>query len=219
MPEDGQAAFKKKMKNKVGVHPCPYFTIKEAYEEAPLYAEFSKIICVGIGSTIIDPKHPDNDGKVDATTIHAKALVGEECDILRGVSAAIDKANPDLLCAHNGKGFDYPFLARRYMVNGLPIPALLNTEGVKPWETRLLDTMDVWRFGDSRYYTSLISLAYAFGIPSPKGDMDGTQVGQAFFEGRIDDIKAYCLKDLVVLINIYRKMRNMHIIENVVIHE
>jgi DNA polymerase elongation subunit (family B) len=219
MPEDGQAAFKKKMKNKVGVHPAPYFTIKEAWEEGPLYAEFARIICIGVGTTTIDPRHPADDGKTDATTIHLRAYTGEEYDILRALSAAIEKNNPDLLCAHNGRGFDYPFLARRYMVNKLPIPPLLNTEGVKPWETRLLDTMDVWRFGDSKYYTSLISLAFAFNIPSPKSEMDGSQVGAAFFEGRIEDIKKYCLKDLVTLINIYRSMRNLHTIDNVVIHE
>ena len=105
------------------------------------------------------------------------------------------------------------------MVNRLPIPPLLNTEGQKPWEVRLLDTNDIWKFSDVKYYASLISLAYAFGVPSPKNGMDGSQVGTAFFEGRIDDIKAYCIKDVVTLINIYRAMRNMSIIENVVIHE
>ena len=83
MPEDGQAAFKKKMKNKVGQAPCPYFTIQEAYEEAPLYAEFAKIICIGVGSMVIDPKDPTDDGKTDATTIHVKAYVGDEADILQ----------------------------------------------------------------------------------------------------------------------------------------
>jgi DNA polymerase elongation subunit (family B) len=219
MPEDGQAAFKKKMKNKLGVHPAPYFTIDQAFAEAPLFAEFAKIICVGIGSMVIDPKHPDDDGKTDATSIHCKGFVGEEIDILRSFSAAIDKANPDLLCSHNGKYFDYPFLARRYMVNRLPIPPLLNTEGQKPWEVRLLDTADIWRFGDSKYYASLISLAFAFGVQSPKGDMDGSQVGAAFREGRIEDIKQYCLRDVVALINVYRSMRNLNIIQNVVIHE
>jgi len=219
MPEDGQVAFKKKMKNKVGQAPCPYFTIQEAYEEAPLYAEFARIICVGTGSMVIDPNDPADDGKTDATTIHVKAYAGEEYDILRALSAAIDKANPDLLCAHNGKFFDYPFLARRYMVNKLPIPPLLNTEGQKPWDLRLLDTADIWRFSDNKYYASLISLAYAFGIPSPKEDIDGSQVGTAFFEGRIEDIKKYCMRDVVTLINIYRCMRNLKVIEKVMIHE
>jgi DNA polymerase elongation subunit (family B) len=191
----------------------------QAYEEAPLFAEFARIICIGVGNVAIDPKDPADDGKIDATTIHVKGYVGEEVDILRGLSAAIEKYNPDLLCAHNGKGFDYPFLARRYMVNRLPIPPLLNTEGQKPWEVRLLDTADIWKFTDLKYYASLISLAYAFGIASPKDDIDGSQVGAAFFEGRIEDIKKYCLKDVVTLINIYRSMRNLHIIEKVVIHE
>src|SRR5688572_541101 len=185
LPEDGKAAWKRKMarSSKIGTLPGQYLNVEEAYEEAPLYAEFSRVVCICTGIVVIDSTLVTDDGKTDGNVIWVKGMIGTEVEILNALSASITKYQPDLLCAHNGKNFDYPFLARRYMANRIAIPPLLNTEGKKPWEVALLDTIDIWKFCDLKYYVSLVSLAYVFGIPSPKDDMDGSQVGAAFHAG------------------------------------
>ena len=96
------------------------------------------------------------------------------------------------LCAHNGKEFDFPFLARRYLINGLRLPYCLDLAGKKPWEVQHLDTMNLWKFGDYKHYTSLDLLTHTFNIPSPKSDIDGSDVARIFYEEKADDrIKKY----------------------------
>lgn len=205
LPEDGKAAYKKKLKNKIGLLPGQYLNEEEAYSEAALYAEFSKIICVGIGS-ISD----------DGTKIYLKGITGTEEEILTELKERIEKYKPDYLCAHNGKMFDFPFLVRRWIINRLPFPSIFNTEGKKSWEILWLDTMEMWRFTDLKYYVSLITLAYIFKIPSPKKNLDGSQVPQAFFDGKIEEIKTYNLGDVLTLILVFLCIKNKPLIDNVV---
>ncbi|MCF8255638.1 MAG: ribonuclease H-like domain-containing protein, partial [Bacteroidia bacterium] len=113
------------------------------------------------------------------------------------------------LCAHNGKEFDYPYIARRCLLLGLEIPSLLDIAGKKPWEVNLLDTMELWKFGDYKNYTSLELLAASFGIPTPKDDIDGSQVWRVFWEDDdVERIKNYCQKDVVTVAQLLLKFRN-----------
>ena len=122
------------------------------------------------------------------------------------------------LCAHNGKEFDFPFIARRMLVNSIKVPKILDVAGKKPWETTFLDTMELWKFGDYKHFVSLELLADLFGIPTPKDDIDGSQVAKVYYEENdLERIVTYCQKDVITTINIFLKYRGEEIItdENV----
>lgn len=200
MPEDGKAAFAKKFKSRI---ECgDYMDLEEAYQgEAALYAEFSKIICIGIGSVVLDK---NDSSKIK---IFLKGYTGDEKDILTGFLSSLEKGSYQNICAHRGKQFDFPFIARRLQIKGIALPQILAVQYAKPWELNWEDTAELWQFTDKKHYVSLITLAYVFGIPSPKTTLDGSQVPAAFYEGRIDDIKKYCLDDVLCLVRIWRKMK------------
>lgn len=108
------------------------------------------------------------------------------------------------LCAHNGKEFDFPFLCRRFLINNIALPGILRIQGLKPWEVKHIDTLDLWKFGDHKNYTSLNLLAQVFGIPSPKENMDGSMVASAYYEEKnLKKIADYCKKDVITLARIY----------------
>ena len=110
----------------------------------------------------------------------------------------------NLLCGHNGKEFDFPYIARRMIINRVKIPIILDSTGKKPWEVNHLDTMQIWKFGDFKNFTSLKLLAHVFGIPSPKDDIDGSQVGSVYWEEKnLERIMRYCEKDVVTLVQVY----------------
>lgn len=183
---------------------------EQQYAKAGIYAEFAKVVCIGLGYM--------SEGK-----FRTKAIASEnESDILIEFSQLLDQyfnSKEHFLCAHNGKEFDYPFLCRRLLVNKMPLPKLLQMQGFKPWEVKHLDTMEMWRFGDIKNFTSLNLLAHVFGIPSPKDDIDGSQIAKVFYEDKnIDRIKTYCLKDVITLIRIYQCLKGMEPItdENII---
>ncbi|MFV0304328.1 MAG: ribonuclease H-like domain-containing protein, partial [Moheibacter sp.] len=119
-----------------------------------------------------------------------------------------------ILCAHNGKEFDFPFMARRMLINGIELPSILNLQGKKPWEIPHLDTMELWKFGDYKHYTSLNLLANVLEIPTPKDDIDGSQVATVYYkEENIERIKTYCEKDVLTVAQIFRKFRNESLLE------
>lgn len=200
-------------------------------EQAAFHAEFNKIACVSIGK-IFFPVADLNEKKenLDPLTaagigIKIKSFTSQfEIDILKDLEKAM--ASYSSLCAHYGKEFDYPVLCRKYMMHRLPIPPLLNIQGLKPWEIPLIDTMEMWRFGSFKHTASLDLIANCFGIPSPKQEMDGSQVGKVYYEGTgdlgmepdagIKKIAAYCEQDVYTLINVYRCMTGNSPIENVV---
>jgi hypothetical protein len=114
--------------------------------------------------------------------------------------------NYNLLCAHNGKEFDFPYIARRMLVNGIKLPDIINLAGKKPWEVRHLDTMELWKFGDYKHYTSLELLAALFNIPTPKDDIDGSMVGNVYWvEKDLDRIVKYCQKDVITVAQLLRR--------------
>jgi len=191
------------------------FYVKEStpelqYEKAGIYAEFSKVVCIGLGFI--------SEGK-----FRTKAIAGEsELEILKGFVTILNQhfnTSNHFLCAHNGKEFDYPFLCRRLLVNKITLPKILQIQGFKPWEVKHLDTMEMWRFGDIKNFTSLNLLAHLFNIPSPKDDIDGSQIAKVFYEEKnINRIKAYCIKDVITLVRIYQSLKGLDVLadDNVV---
>jgi len=165
------------------------------YPRAAIYAEFGKIICISCG--YIQGQGEDKKFVVKSFCGHdEKKLLTDFAQMLETWSGSADK----FLCAHNGKEFDYPYICRRMVINGIEIPEALKIAGRKPWEVRHLDTMELWKFGDYKSYTSLRLLAKALGVPSPKDDIDGSMVNTVYWiEKDLDRIVTYCQKDVVTL--------------------
>ena len=122
--------------------------------------------------------------------------------------------NVHFLCAHNGKEFDFPYIARRMLINGIRLPLMLNIAGKKPWEIKHIDTLELWKFGDYKHYTSLNLLAHLFGIPTPKDDISGADVAKVYYEeGDVDRIVTYCEKDTLTVCQLLLKYKGMKLIE------
>ena len=177
-------------------------TLEEYYDRAGIWAEFGKIVCISVGYFKIT-----GDGRSFRTT----SFFGEEEELLIQFKNLIEthfNSSRHLLCAHNGKEFDFPYIARRMIIHGIELPYKLNLFGKKPWEVPHLDTLDLWKFGDYKHYTSLKLLTKILGIPSPKDDIDGSQVRSVFYEeGDIDRIVVYCEKDTVAVAQILLRLR------------
>ena len=163
--------------------------------------------------------------KGEKTALRLKSFSGSEKDILEQFINLLDKHydKPDehFLCGHNIKEFDIPFLCRRSVIHGLDLPRLISISGKKPWQVgHLLDTMEMWRFGDYKNYTSLALLAATLSIPSPKDDIDGSMVGIIYWkEDDIERIVSYCEKDVLTVVQIVMKFANMELIleENITV--
>ena len=169
------------------------------YERAGIYAEFGRIICISVGFI--------RNGK-----LRIKSFSGDdEALLLNDFADLLNQSfsKPDmLLCAHNGKEFDFPYIARRMLINGIRLPALLDIAGRKPWEVQHLDTMELWKFGDYKSYTSLV-----FNIPTPKDDIDGSQVGGVYWkEKNLTRIVEYCQKDVVAVVQLLLRYKVMPLI-------
>lgn len=183
-------------------------TPEEIYGRAAIYAEFGKIICISCGY-ITDP---GQDKKIRLTAFSGddeKALLTRFCEMLRKWSPD----NKKFLCAHNGKNFDFPYLCRRMVIHGLPIPPVLDLSGKKPWEIQHIDTMEGWKFGESKSFVSLNLLAHALGIPTPKDDIDGSKVGEVYWSQHdLNRIVTYCHKDVVTVAQVFLRMNGESLI-------
>jgi len=176
------------------------------YARAGIYAEFGKIVCISAGF-------------FTAKTFRIKSFAGDdEKKLLEDFAVMLQKASesqPRILCAHNGKEFDFPYIARRMLINRIKLPALLDNSAKKPWEVPHLDTMELWRFGDYKNYTSLELLASIFGLPTPKGDIRGSDVARVYWiEQDIDRIKKYCENDVVTIARLFLCYRGEEIFGN-----
>jgi len=175
-------------------------TAESVYRQAGIYAEFGKIVCVSCGYLNSENKFRIKSFAGD----DEKKLLTEFAGMLNKFFSASDK----LLCAHNGKEFDFPFLARRMVINGIRLPAVLNNAGKKPWEVNHIDTMELWKFGDYKSYTSLLLLATILGIPTPKDDIDGSMVWEVYWkEKNLQRIVTYCQKDVLTVAQIFLRFR------------
>lgn len=178
------------------------FTAEEYYDRAGIWAEFGRIVCISVGYFVFK----DHERSFRMTTFH-----GEEAMLLKDFKALLNTHfnKPEhLLCAHNGKEFDFPYIARRMVIHNIALPPQLDLFGKKPWEVPHLDTLELWKFGDYKHYTSLKLLTNVLNIPSPKDDIDGSQVRDVFYnEKDIARIAIYCEKDVVAIAQVMLRFR------------
>ena len=184
------------------------FTAEEFYERAGIWAEFGKIICISVGYFSF---------KGEARTFRTTSFHGDEVALLKDFKTLLlthFSAAKHLLCGHNSKEFDFPFIARRMIIHGIELPYKLNLFGKKPWEISHLDTMELWKFGDYKHFTSLKLLANILGIPSPKQDIDGSKVRQVYYEEQdLDRIITYCELDVVTTAQVFLRLRNDELLD------
>lgn len=178
------------------------------HDRAAIYAEFGKIVVIAIGVYTENEK-----GELGLRTKYFAD--DDEKKLLTEFRNVLEKMGPATrLCAHNGKEFDFPYISRRSLVNGLPLPTVLNIAGKKPWEVNHLDTMEMWKFGDYKHYTSLDLLTTIFNIPSSKGEMDGSMVSKVYYqEGDLKKIAEYCVGDVVAIAQLYLRMKGFDLIK------
>jgi len=187
---------------------------EEFYERAGIWAEFGKIVCISVGYFKLQG---------DVRNFRVTSFHGDEKSILNDFKNLVSThfgQSKHLLCAHNGKEFDFPYIARRLIIHNMELPNKLNLFGKKPWEVPHLDTLELWKFGDYKNYTSLKLLTNVLGIPSPKDDIDGSDVARVFYEeSNIDRIVAYCEKDTIAVAQILLRLRGVDILhQNEIIH-
>ena len=191
------------------------FTAEDFYHRAGIWAEFGKIICISVGY-FSSPKN--------TRSFRVTSFTGDEITILKEFKTLLIShfSEPKhVLCAHNGKEFDFPYIARRMIINGLKLPFKLNLFGKKPWEVPHLDTMELWKFGDFKNYTSLKLLTNILQIPSPKDDIDGSEVFDVFYiDNDIDRIVEYCEKDTIAVAQVLLRFMGDDILSaNEIIHK
>ncbi|MFT6828339.1 MAG: hypothetical protein ACJAZV_001631 [Roseivirga sp.] len=177
----------------------------ELYGQAAIYSEFGKVISIAVGFL---------KEEEDGLTLRIKDISGhDEIELLNEFKTLIEeKFNPKklILCAHNGKEFDFPYIARRMVINNIAVPKTLQLSGKKPWEIPHLDTLEMWKFGDYKHYTSLDLLAAILDIPTSKDDINGSQVNHVYYhDNDLDRIAKYCKKDVAVLAQVYLRIQQL----------
>ncbi len=182
----------------------------EAFERAGIYAEFGKIICISAGVIYTE---------ADEERVRIISFTGDESDIILQFFEKITnffKGKPKQFCGHNIKEFDIPYICRRALIHGIKLPTILEEmQNKKPWESPLIDTLQLWKFGDYKHYTSLDLLATCLGIQTPKDDIGGADVANVYYRERnIDRIRQYCEKDVLTTIQVYRKLKQQDLISS-----
>ena len=177
--------------------------------KAGIYAEFGKVVCIVVGKFV--------ETESGELTLKTKAYSGhDEAELLTEFKNMADRLDPlsAKFCAHNGKEFDYPYLCRRMLINGIGLPAVLNIAGRKSWEVQHLDTLEMWKFGDFKHYTSLELLATIFNIPSSKDGIDGSMVNSVYYnENDLERITKYCVADVVVLSQLFLRLKGLPLMD------
>ncbi|MBT8310940.1 MAG: 3'-5' exonuclease [Flavobacteriaceae bacterium] len=185
------------------------YTAEEFYPRAGIWAEFGKIISISVGYFNLEN---------DKRTLRVTSFFGDENKVLKDFKNLLIShfaQAKHLLCAHNGKEFDFPYIARRMIINRIELPYKLNLFGKKPWEVPHLDTLELWKFGDYKNYTSLKLMANVLGIPSPKDDIDGSEVYSVYYEeNNLDRIVAYCERDTITVAQILLRLRGDDLLTN-----
>ncbi len=206
LPDKKRTLFEKKVQYRLKESQ----TVEDLYEQAGIWAEFGKIIVISLGFFVKD----------DGSEFRLKSFASDnEKELLTDFSNLLNTKyfqRKDLkLCAHNGKEFDFPYIARRMIINGLALPKQLQVFGKKPWETPFCDTMELWRFGDYKHYTSLELLTHILGIPSPKEDISGKDVARVYYEDKdLERIKKYCENDVIAITQIMLRYMGKNLLKN-----
>lgn len=175
-------------------------------EKAGVFSEFAKVVCIVVGSL---------QQQGDKWSLRLKAIANDdEKQLLQDYKEVINRFGgyyPNLqFCGHNIKEFDIPFLCRRMLINGIQLPDSMNLSGKKPWEISHHDTLDMWKFGDYKHFTSLALLAEILGIPSPKDDMDGSMVGQVYWQDKdLQRISKYCMQDVLTSARVFLRLKGI----------
>lgn len=182
-------------------------------EKGGIFAEFGRIICIGLGAL-----RKDGEGhSLRVTSMHGD----DERELLRRFAELLDDhydSDDHWLCGHNAKEFDIPWIARRSVVNRVPLPRLLDIGGLKPWEVGHIDTMNMWSFGDRKNFTSLALLTHLLGIPTPKDDISGSDVARVYYEDHdLERIATYCKKDVVATVQLYLRLSGRELVPEGVI--
>jgi predicted PolB exonuclease-like 3'-5' exonuclease len=184
------------------------YTAEEFYDRAGIWAEFGKIVCISVGYFNISGA----SRSFRVTTFH-----GDEAKLLTDFKTLLEghfSAQKYMLCGHNAKEFDFPFIARRMLINRIDLPSKLNMFGKKPWEIPHIDTMELWKFGDYKHFTSLKLMANVLGIPSPKGDIDGSMVREVYYKDNdLNRIIKYCELDVVTTAQVFLRLKNEKLLE------
>jgi predicted PolB exonuclease-like 3'-5' exonuclease len=205
LPDDKKTLFEKKVRYRLKEEQ----TVEELYEQAGIWAEFGKIIVISVGFFVKD----------DGSEFRLKSFASDdEKQVLQDFAELLNAKyfqRKDLkLCAHNGKEFDFPYIARRMIINRIEIPKQLAVYGKKPWETPFCDTMELWRFGDYKHYTSLELLTNILGIPSPKQDIEGKDVARVYYEEKdLERIKNYCENDVIAIAQVLLRYMNKDLLK------
>ena len=173
-----------------------------------IFAEFGKIVCISVGFI-----HETRTGR----EIRMKSYFhSDEETLLKGFIELLEESGSrfPILCGHNAKEFDFPYICRRMLINGMKIPHVLDLAGKKPWDIPHMDTMELWKFGDFKAYTSLALLCHVFNIPTPKDDISGADVARVYYEEKdLPRIKLYCEKDVVALIQLFLRLKGENLVE------
>ncbi len=212
LPERLQYLWAQKVEKTKARMPDRYLpedTVADIYKkDAAIFAEFGKIVCISVGYVyeMMGVEH-----------FKVKSFYDDDEKMLLENFATLlhSWAKPDrTLCGHNIKEFDIPYIARRMLINGIKLPNILNIAGKKPWEVQFIDTLELWKFGDFKNYTSLNLLTAVFDIPTPKDDIDGSMVGDVYYStGDLKRIATYCEKDVIATVQVFRKMRGYDLID------
>ncbi len=172
-------------------------TVQLYTEKAAIFAEFGKIVCISCGYYT-----PEREFVIQSFADD------DEHQLLSEFFSFLEQYPSAVLCGHNIKEFDIPYVCRRGLIQGLSLPSLLQLRDKKPWDIQHRDTMEMRKFGDYKNYTSLALLCEIFNIQTPKDDIDGSQVGKVYREEHdLDRIVTYCEKDIWATAQLYQKLR------------
>lgn len=193
-------------------------TVPESYSTwAGIYAEFGKVICISAGYF---KKDPDTGRQ----TLRIRSFANrDEKTLLLAFAEMLNKhfnqPSTHYFSGHNICEFDIPYCCRRMLVHGIELPSILDVSGKKPWELKNFDTMQHWKFGDYKSYTSLKLLAAIFDIPTPKDDIDGSDVARVYWqEDNLDRIRIYCEKDVATAARLMLRYKGMPTLEDTDVH-
>ena len=190
--------YKARYQNELNKKTGQEYTLEEYYyEKAPLYAPFGRVVTIVVG-------------RIRDNKIYLKSYASyDEKELLqefnKDLQLVFENNRNTRLIGFNSNGFDSPYLLKRSIINGVKPARPLDEGTSKPWELMALDLAKIWQ-GTAFYPDSLIAVATALGLPSPKDALDGSEVSNAFYEGRLEEIKTYCLKDVETTVRVYRKM-------------
>ncbi len=213
VPEVASFSDLDEIKQELFAHKTAYqrkedITAEAFYDRAGIWAEFGKIICISVGYFT----YKNGDRQFRTTS-----FFGEEKKLLLDFANLLNthfNSPKQLLCGHNAKEFDFPFIARRMVINDIAVPIKLDLIGKKPWEVPHLDTMELWKFGDYKHFTSLKLLTNILNIPSPKDDIDGSQVYEIYYKEKdLDRIIIYCEKDVVATAQVFLRLKRLDLLD------